>query len=250
MSESTSAPASPAAAAVPVAAPAGGAVAAVAPGASAGAAAASETAIAASVLTDPSGGVPGEETKPGEAVKPDAAAVDPAAPVEVKPTEFTEFTLPEGLTAENTALAEFRSEASKLGLSQEQAQALVSKVGGQIAAAQTAATQAWLTMNNDWQAEIKADKEIGGANFEPMKISVARLFDDYVGHVNTPERKALNQALLLTGAGNNPAIVRAMARIAAAHGEGGHIAGNPAKTPASTADLLYPTHNQAPGAPR
>jgi hypothetical protein len=233
MSETTTTASPAAAAAVPVAIPA---------------ATSSDPSLVASVLTD-------EAVAPATATTDPAVKTDPAAPVdpkavEVKPTEFTDFTLPDGLKADDPALAGFKEEASKLGLSQEQAQALVSKVGMHFAGLAEANTAAWLQVNADWQSQLKADKEFGGANFEPMKISVSKLFDDYVGHVNSPERKDLNQALLLTGAGNNPAIVRAWARIAAAHGEGGHVAGNPARNAASTADLLYPTHNQAPGASR
>jgi hypothetical protein len=100
--------------------------------------------------------------------------------------------------------------------------------------------QNWVKLNNDWQTAIKADPEIGGEQFEPMRVNVARLIDDYVGPLNSPERKALNQALLLTGAGNNPAIVKLFARIAAAHTEGGPVAGSPARAVPNAAELLYP----------
>ena len=100
---------------------------------------------------------------------------------------------------------------------------------------------AWVATNEAWQAEIKADKDIGGSRFEAMKTNVAKLFDDYVGPINAPERKALNEALLHTGAGNNPAIVRAFAKIAAAHTEGGFVSGAPARGPVDRAALLYPT---------
>jgi len=198
------------------------------------------------VLTGPAV-APGEEKAAQEKAGADGADAgkDGAKPdAEVKPVEYTAFELPEGLSAENPALSAFREEAARLGLSQDQAQALVSKVGAQVADAAAAQMAAWTKMNTDWQAAVKADKEIGGDNFEPMRINVARLFDDFVGPVNSPERKALNQALLLTGAGNNPAIVKAFARVAAALGEGRPVTGSPARASASTAQLLYPTHNQ------
>lgn len=198
-----------------------------------------ETAITQSVMTDPpvvEGEVKPEPEKAPEAEKP----VE-----EAKPVEYTDFELPEGLSAEDKTLALFREEAGRLGLTQEQAQALVSKIGDQ--AAQNAAAQAanWVKMNNDWQSEIKADPETGGDKFESMRINVARVFDDYCGPIGSPDRTKLNNELLLTGAGNLPMLVKVFARIAAAHTEGGHVSGNPARAPASTADLLYPTHGQS-----
>lgn len=180
-----------------------------------------------------------EDPKPGE-VKPKAEGS------EEKPIEYTDFALPDGLSKEDATLTLFRDEASKLGLTQEQAQALVTKIGEQAALNGKAQTDNWIAMNNAWTAEIKADPEIGGAQFEPMRISTAKLFDDYIGALNTPEREAFNQALNLTGAGNNPAIVKAFARMAAAHTEGTHVSGNPAKTAPSFADQMYPTHNKQP----
>ncbi len=153
--------------------------------------------------------------------------------------------MPEGLAPESPALTVFQAEAAKLGITQEQAQALVTAVGTRMAADAKAAGEAqmqtWVSTNEAWQQEIRADKDIGGAKFEPMKVAVAKLFDDYVGALNSPERKALNEALLHTGAGNNPAIVRAFAKIAAAHTEGGFVAGSPARGPVDRAALMYPT---------
>ncbi|HXA22766.1 MAG TPA: hypothetical protein VNW90_10725 [Acetobacteraceae bacterium] len=193
----------------------------------------------------------------------DAPVVDPAAPaaadpakpagdVPITPTVYTDFTLPDGITKDSAAFTTFADAASKLGLPQDQAQALVTAVGERMAADAKAAGEAtwqnWVDTNDKWAAEIKADPAIGGAKFDGMKVTVAKLFDDYVGHINTPERKALNEALLLTGAGNNPAIVRAIAKIAAAHTEGGFVSGSPARGPVDRAALMYPTMGQPNGA--
>lgn len=101
--------------------------------------------------------------------------------------------------------------------------------------------QAWVAMNEGWQAEIKAMPEFAGPKFDQMTASVGRLFDDFVGAKDSPERKALDQALLFTGAGNNPAIVRAMARIAANYTEStSHVSGSPSRTPVDAAAMMYP----------
>lgn len=243
MSESTGA--------APAAAAEAGAVPAAAGGVPTGAAAPAAGAVAAppstTLLTDPPAADP---AKPAEG----AASADPAKPADtpITPVVYEAFTLPEGIAPESPLLTSFSEEAAKLGIPQAQAQALVSAVGARIAADAKAAGEAqmstWVATNEAWQNEIKADPNIGGSKFEAMKSNVARLFDDYVGNVNSPERKALNEALLHTGAGNNPAIVRAFAKISAAHTEGGFVAGNPARAPVNVADLMYPSMARPNGA--
>lgn len=202
---------------------------------------------ATTLLTDPPAADP---AKPAEG----AAPVDPAKPADtpITPVVYEAFTLPEGIAPESPLLTSFSEEAAKLGIPQAQAQALVSAVGSRIAADAKAAGEAqmntWVATNEAWQNEIKADPNIGGSKFEAMKSNVAKLFDDYVGNINSPERKALNEALLHTGAGNNPAIVRAFAKISAAHTEGGFVAGNPARAPVNVADLMYPSMARPNGA--
>jgi hypothetical protein len=253
MSE-TVAPAAPAA---PAAAAPAAAGAAAAPG--------GEPAVGTAPAAGSDAAAPGA-TLLGDAPSPDAAQAA-EAPVEDKPAEpvvYEDFTLPEGISKDAPMLDAFRQEAGKLGIPQDQAQALVTAVGERIAAEAKAAgaaqLNAWVSTNEAWQAEIMADKEIGGTKFAAMKTSVAKLFDDFVGPVGSkgvngqfienPARKALNEALLHTGAGNNPAIVRAIARIAAAHTEGGFVAGSPARGPVDRAALMYPTMGQPNGQAR
>jgi hypothetical protein len=237
MSETITAP-SPSA--VPAPTPAGPASAAAPPAATTHPAASTETPSAAS--TGAANGTtllgdPPLESKPAEGEAPAESTPEPVV--------YEDFALPEGIAKDSPLLSTFSAEAAKLGIPQAQAQALVTAVGERIAAdakAQaTAQMDAWTQTNEAWQAEIRADKEIGGTKFEAMKVNVAKLFDDYVGNLNSPERKALNEALLHTGAGNNPAIVRAFAKIAAAHTEGGFVAGSPGRGPVDRAALLYPT---------
>lgn len=207
--------------------------------------------VGASVLTDPPA-AGGTDPKPGgeaaDAPKPEGEA----KPGEVKPegeeepVEYEDFTLPEGLTAEDPALVLFREEAAKLGLTQEQAQALVSKIGEQAVLNGKAQVDNWVQLNNDWTAEIKADPEMGGANFEPMRVNVGKLWDEFVGPENSPDRQALAKEALDFGWGNCPRLAKAIARIAASQTEGGHVSGNPARTRLSDAEVMYPTHGQVP----
>ena len=246
MSETVTAPA----AAAPAPAPA---AAAAAPGAAQASAAASpaagaETPAAGTPAAAPAGTVLGDAAAPVDAKAPEAAVESPAdAPI--APVVYEDFTLPDGIAKDSPLLSTFSEAAAKLGIPQAQAQALVTAVGERIAADAKAGAQAqaaaqmdaWKATNEAWQAEIRADPQIGGSKFEAMKHTVAKLFDDYVGKIDSPERKALNEALLHTGAGNNPAIVRAFAKIAAAHTEGGFVAGSPGRGVADIAALMYPS---------
>lgn len=240
--------ADPAAVAAPALAPA------VAPAAAAPAvdpAAVAAPAAGASVLTDqPAEG--GTEPKPGEAgadaSKPDSeekpGEVKPGE--EQKPVEYAEFTLPEGLAAEDATLTLFQAEAARLGLSQEQAQGLIEKIGAQAVLNGKAQLDNWTKLNNDWTAEIKADPEMGGANFEPMRVNVGKLWDEFVGPANSPDRQALAKEATEFGWGNCPRLAKAIARIAASQTEGGHVSGNPASARLSDAEVMYPSHVQAP----
>jgi hypothetical protein len=209
------------------------------------------TAPAADKPADPSA-VPSAaaSAEPGAGVKPGEA--DPAKPDGPAAVTYEPFELPAGINKDDPLLAVFSDEASKLGIPQAQAQALLASVGAKVAADKQAAADAamrtWVDTNTQWQAEIKADKEIGGPNFDKTVKTISKLFDSYVGPWNTEARKALDQALLHTGAGNHPAIVKAFAKIAAAQTEGGYIAGTQQRTPTDIATLMYPSMSQPTGA--
>lgn len=191
-------------------------------------------------------------TTPAPATEPAAtpAPTEPKAaePTEPQPVEYKDFKLPEGANAEDGALTAFQAEAAKLGIPQQQAEALLSQMAPKVAEVQQ---QAWVAMNEQWQSEVMAMPEFKGSPQDPNSprsktdASIGRLFDDFVGAKNTPERQALDQALHFTGAGNNPAIVRAFTRIAAQYTEStSHVSGSPSRTPVDAAAMMYP--NSAP----
>src|SRR5579859_718776 len=135
------APASPAAApasAAPTAAPA----AAAAPDTpSSPAAAATPSTEAAKPATEPVRSLfddPALAAKDGEkpADKPAAAPKEGEKPSEEpKPVEYKDFEVPEGIEVKPEQMAEFKAEAAKFGLSQEAAQAMISRHGAALKAA-------------------------------------------------------------------------------------------------------------------
>lgn len=191
----------------------------------------------------PSGQEPKPEAKQDapaapSALAPQEPAAKPAEPQPPQPVEYKDFKLPEGVQAADPSLAAFQAEASKLGIPQDHAQALVAAMAPKIAEAQQ---QAWVQTKNDWHAQSMKLPEFANGRDKDTLTSIGRFFDDFVGPKESPSRKALVEALLTTGADNNPAIVGLIARAANAFTEGGRfVAGAPARQ-ADTLAQMYPS---------
>jgi hypothetical protein len=117
-------------------------------------------------------------------------------------------------------MGEFATTAKELGINQEGAQRLVDFYAKQAKAEAVKPYEQWHAMQKQWQDEIKADPTIGGDKLEPALEKVSKVLDTY----GDPE---VRKALSFTGAGNNPAIVRTLVKMAEALSEGGPIIGAP-----------------------
>lgn len=161
------------------------------------------------------------------------------------PVEYKEFTLPEGVKADDPAvkagIESFKAIAAAAGMSQDDAQKLVDQHFSDLREAANQPYKLWEDTQAKWQGEVKADPEIGGTNYEPMKASIAKAIDKFGGKEAAKVREAFN----FTGAGNHPEIIRFLSRMAKAVNEPGHVAGGAAVTPdpKNPASVLYP--NQA-----
>ena len=94
--------------------------------------------------------------------------------------------------------------------------------------------QAFVDLQTKWVSEIKADPEIGGTRFEASMAQASRAID----RLGVP---GLKEALNLTGAGNNPAIVKAFVRLGQMVSEDRFVPGRNAAPPAprSPAETIY-----------
>lgn len=172
---------------------------------------------------------------------PDGAApeTDAKAPEETKapdaPLTYSDFTLPEGVEVDSETLSEARTLLGELKLPQEQAQRLVDFYAGKIR--QFGATQAesWVRLNEKWVGDFKADKEIGGERIQETVAAATRAMDRF----GTP---GLREALIMTGAGNHPEVIRFVARVGRATTEDRFVvaAGASAGASRSAAEVLYP----------
>lgn len=119
---------------------------------------------------DKGGDENGEEKKKGEEEEESGA-----------PDEYTDFTLPEGFTPDETTASEFKSIAKELDLTQEQAQKLVDyqvKLAGDAQKEQEKfVTEFYEDRDQQWLAELKNDKEVGGEKFTENTAKVQKAFN-------------------------------------------------------------------------
>ncbi len=207
-------------------------------GAGNGAAAGAEAA-AGDGLTPPEsllGDKPGEEKKPEEGGEKKEGE---GKGEEAKPIEYTDFKVPDGVTLDPAQMDAYKAIAGKHNLPQETAQELVDMHVAEIKKAQEAPYRAWNELQTKWRDEVKNDPVIGGANLEKNLASTKAGLQSLLGN----DAPKFFEALNITGAGNNPDIVRGLMKAAAPHAPATPIAGSPGnsggqKTAGAT---LYPT---------
>jgi hypothetical protein len=174
------------------------------------------------------------ESKPAEA----PAAEKPAAEAPV--LDIKALKLPEGFQADEKALGDFATLLQDSKLSpQERAQKLFDMHQQTLKSAAEGPIRFWEETQQKWQSEVAANKEFGSGDVKsPLKpevvSQVAKVIDQFGGD-------DLRQALYFTGAGNNPAVIKAFVNIAKQLTEGRHVGGiGPAAPPKSAAEIMYP----------
>lgn len=186
--------------------------------------------------------VEGEEKPAVEA----EAKVEPEAKTEVegevKPltAESYTFTYPEGFTPDDKSIADVKAIFAETGVPVDKAQALMDLYSTNLkAASESAATAAqaqFTELNNTWVSEINAMPEFQGETAKETRTILGRAMDEY----GSPEAR---EAFTLTGAGNNPAIVKYILGLAKAVTEGSMTPmGKPPAKPTATTlgGRLYP----------
>ena len=155
------------------------------------------------------------------------------------PEKYEDFKVPEGYELDADVAKDATALFKELGLPQAAAQKLVDFYSAQSQQASEAPFKAWHETQEAWKTEIKADPEIGG-KLDTVKTTIARAID---GLGDAKLAADFRQAMDYTGAGNNPAFIRAFYRLAAKVTEGSHVSGQPQGSrprPVSAAAALYP----------
>lgn len=173
---------------------------------------------------------------------PEAKSATDQSLLGATPLEYGDFKLPDGVTVEPEVLDQARTLFAESGLAQEQAQKLIDLAVSREQAAAQRGVQAFVDLQQRWVSEIKVDPDIGGPRLTASLAAASRAID----RLAIP---GLKDALNLTGAGNNPAIVKAFVRIGQMLTEDRFAPGrSPAPAaPRSPAEILYdatPRHQE------
>jgi len=119
---------------------------------------------------------------------PEAQAEAPAeAPGQPAPAvEYTDFAVPDGMEMDAEVLTNFKGIAKELGIPQEAAQKLIDLQASMETKRSAAAEQAQAEQAQQWAAQIKADKELGGENYDKTLATVTVLAADLVAGYQSP----------------------------------------------------------------
>ncbi|QMR74650.1 peptidase [Enterobacter sp. RHBSTW-00175] len=163
-----------------------------------------------------------QEDKPADGDKPAEKPGDKEQKQEGAPEKY-EFQAGEGVELDTEALKDFEPVARDLNLTNEQAQKLVDAYPKILAGVQQRQAEAWQAQTEQWAADVKADKEIGGDKLTANLSAAQRALEQF----GDPE---LKEYLDSTGLGNHPALVKAFIKVGKAMSEdkvvtGGHESG-------------------------
>lgn len=171
-----------------------------------------------------------QEDKPADGEKPAEESDDEKQKQEGAPEKY-EFTAGEGVELDTEALKDFEPVARDLNLTNEQAQKLVDAYPKILAGVQQRQAEAWQAQTEQWAADVKADKEIGGDKLTANLSAAQRALDLF----GTPE---LKEYLNTTGLGNHPDLVKTFVKIGKAMSEDGMVDGSN-QGQRSAAEVLY-----------
>jgi hypothetical protein len=181
-------------------------------------------------------GVGDEETILGEAAEEATEQAETDQPEEDKPEEkpgapeeYADFTLPEGMEADPDLIAEFKAEAKRLNLSQEDAQKLVD-IQAKLAEKQgKAVLEQHQKTVKEWADQVKQDL---GADYQKELSYAAKAINKF----GTPELREFFNA---TGIGNHPELVKVFINIGKQISEDAFVEGKDKAAPKSAAEILY-----------
>lgn len=173
---------------------------------------------------------PKAKDEPSLLNKKDDAAKPEAKPAGA-PEKYEPFKVPEGFALDPAVATEAGTLFKELGLSQDAGQKLIDLYSAKTAAAAEAPYKLYAETRQKWQADVKADPEIGGKLAE-VKTTVSRALDAVAG---SELSKQFREAMDLTGAGDHPAFIKAFYKLAQAVGEGTIVKGGGPTVPGQKA---------------
>ena len=163
------------------------------------------------------------------------------------PEKYADFKAPDGYELNSELVEKAVPIFKELGLSQDAAQKLVDFYADAATKAEEAPYEAYEAMRETWRKEVIADKDIGNGT-DDLKPEVKATIAKAIDALPPTEAEAFRKAMSETGAGDNPAIVKAFYNFAKKLGEGTLVTGtgpspggqNRQGQPQSAAQALYP----------
>lgn len=191
---------------------------------------------------------------------PTLAAKDPPKdPAKAEPAvvpEKYELKAPEGFEVDPDFIDKATPVLKELGITNEGAQKLFDIVQGKVTNAKSEIIDAYETMRDGWRKEMVADKELGNGKDDlapAVKQNIAAAINFLPAELQTPFKDAMN----LTGAGDNPAFVKALNHLGKQFREGTPVTPGkpsplgqkpPGAGPKSAAAAIYPNLPTSSGA--
>lgn len=179
-----------------------------------------------------------EPTPPTNDTPPTPPAVDPtkpvdpakpAAPATGAPETYAAFKAPDNYTLDEKLIAEATPLFKEMNLSQVDAQRLVDFHAKALIDAAKAPAADYAATRAEWQAKTLADPDIkaysldGKTGLDAVKIDIGRAL---AALGDTALETDFRRAMDTTGAGDNPAFVKAFWRLSQKVGEGKHVSGS------------------------
>ncbi|HDX4554249.1 TPA: peptidase [Citrobacter freundii] len=172
-----------------------------------------------------------QEDKPADGKKTADKPDDKEQKQEGAPEKY-EFKPAEGQELDTAALEQFEPIARELNLTNEQAQKMVDLYSTKIMPmVQKQQAESWQKTTEQWAADVKADKEIGGDKLTSNLSAAQRALAQF----GTP---VLKEYLEGTGLGNHPELVKAFVKVGKAMSEDGMVTGKESGQ-RSAAEVLY-----------
>ncbi len=186
-------------------------------------------------------------TTPAEPAKTEPAKTEPAkepAKADAVPEKY-EFKPPEGYEVDPKFAEEAGGVFKELGLTQAAATKLFDMYAAKVLDASNAPLKAYEDIRDGWRKEAAADKVLGNGKDDlrpEVKASIVSAIDSLPKDV----AESFREAMSLTGAGDNPAFIRAFYELSKAFNEGKPVAaGGPSAvakpgSSRSAASAMYP----------
>lgn len=193
---------------------------------------------------------PSPETKPE--TKAEAKPDDKAKPEDGKkpstegaPETYADFKAPDGYSLDEAVVAKASPIFKELNLTQDQAQKLVDFYADLSRESAEEPFKQYETVRNGWRDEVIKDPALGNGKdgLKPeVQARIVKAIDGLGPELATPFREAMT----LTGAGDNPAFIRAFAALTERLGEGTIVTGKgPSPAGQSANGAARPTAAQA-----